>query len=99
MADEGGGHWIGGNVYAWGFANRGSGYGNGDVDYSGSINSDDYFYIDLGFASQEMPLAPPAALSGKARPSKKVLTHHRRHRRHHVTQRLFLLPTESRFRR
>jgi len=53
-----------------GFANRASGYGNGDVDYSGSINSDDYFYIDWGFSNQGTPLAPQAALSGTAGPTR-----------------------------
>ena len=74
-----------------GFANHASGYGNGDVDYSGAINSDDYFYIDLGFANQGTQLAAPqAAESGTLIATKKLISHHKRHRKHHATPRLFL---------
>ncbi len=84
-----------------GFASRATGYGNGDIDYRGSINSDDYFYIDLGFSSQGTPLAPQAATSGTAGPTKstgsklpvahKLPVTHRHHRRGHwdVSRRSF----------
>jgi len=34
-----------------------SGYGNGDYDLGGSIDSDDFFLIDRAFSSQATPLS------------------------------------------
>jgi hypothetical protein len=44
-----------------GFATRATGYGNGDVNYSGGPpNSDDYFGADNAFFNQGAPINPPA---------------------------------------
>src|SRR5207253_3074227 len=67
-------------------------YRNGDINYSGSVNSDDFFEIDRAFATQSSPLstvspglgtlpAEPAAITTE-RFSPRGKRHH--HRRHHV---------------
>ena len=63
-----------------GYANGATakGFRNGDFDYSGSINADDYFLIDRAMSSSAAPLAAAASeiTAPKTRP-----THHRRPQR------------------
>jgi hypothetical protein len=43
-----------------GFLQKLTGWRNGDLDYSGSINADDYFLMDYAFANQSSLPAPLA---------------------------------------
>jgi hypothetical protein len=59
-------------------------YRNGDLDYSDSINSDDFFVIDRAFSSQSSPLAaiePEAAAASQPLIVQKTAAKKQKHRR------------------